>query len=51
MGHVHVAHMGGMKNANKILVWEPERERSLGRTRDRCEHNITMDLEEMVWKV
>jgi hypothetical protein len=42
----HVAHMGEMINAYKILVRKPERKRSLGRHRCRWEDIIRMDLRE-----
>jgi hypothetical protein len=40
--------MGGMTNANKILVTNPEGKRSLGTPRRRWEDNIRMDLRE-IW--
>jgi hypothetical protein len=43
----HVARIGEMINACKILVGKPEWRRSLRRTRSRCEHNIRMDLREI----
>jgi hypothetical protein len=36
----HVAHMGEMRNAYKILVIKPERKRPLGGSRCRWEDNI-----------
>jgi len=37
MGWVgHVAHIGGMRNVYKILVWTPEGKRWLRRPRYRC---------------
>jgi hypothetical protein len=36
----------GEINSYKILVGKPEEKRTL-RSRHRCEHNITMNLEEM----
>jgi hypothetical protein len=40
----HVACIGEMRNANKILFRKPERKRLLGRSR--WEDNIRMDLRE-----
>jgi hypothetical protein len=40
----HVARMGEMRNAYKMLVGKPERKRPLGRSRRRWEDNIKMDL-------
>jgi len=46
----HVALLGGMRNAYKILVGKSEQKRPLGRPRRRWEHNITMDLRESEWE-
>jgi hypothetical protein len=35
------------RNAHRILVGKPERQRSLGRPRCRWENNIKMDLREI----
>jgi hypothetical protein len=43
-----VARMGEMRNAYKILVAKPEKRRSLGRPRRRCENNIKIYLGE-IW--
>jgi len=43
----HVAHMGEMKNAYKILVRKPEGKRLLRRPRHRWEDNIRTDLKEI----
>jgi hypothetical protein len=43
----HVACMGEMRNAYKILVRKPERKRPLGRPRCRCKGNVRMDLREI----
>jgi hypothetical protein len=43
----HVAHMGQMKNAYKILVRKPEGKRLLKRPRHRWEDNIRTDLKEI----
>jgi hypothetical protein len=48
MGWVgHVAHMGEMRNAYKILVDTPGGKRPFGAPRNRWKENIKMDLEEM----
>jgi hypothetical protein len=46
----HVAHMGEMRNAYKILVRKPEGKRPLRRPRDRWEDNIRMDVREVGWE-
>jgi hypothetical protein len=43
----HVACMGEVRGAYKILVGKPERRRPLGRPRRRSEDNIKMDLREV----
>jgi len=43
----HVAHMGEIINAYKILVGKPEGKRQLGRRRCRWDDNIRMDLREI----
>jgi hypothetical protein len=40
----HVARIGEMRNAYRILVWKPEWKRQLGRPRCGWEDNIKMDL-------
>jgi hypothetical protein len=45
----HVARMGEMRNAYRLLVGKPERRRPLGRPRHRWLDNITMDLVEVGW--
>jgi hypothetical protein len=40
----HVACMGEMRNANRILFRKSEGKRPIGRTRGRWEDNIRMDL-------
>jgi hypothetical protein len=45
----HVAHMGGKRNAYRILVGKPEGKRPLGRQRRRWMDNIKMDLREIGW--
>jgi hypothetical protein len=44
----HVARIGDLKGAYRILVGRPEAYRSLGRPRRRWEDNIKMDLQEVV---
>jgi hypothetical protein len=46
----HVAYMGEMGNAYKILIREPEGKRPLGRPRGRWEDNIRKDLREIRWE-
>jgi hypothetical protein len=46
----HVACIGEMKNAYKILVGKPEGKRPVRRPRRRCEDNIRMDLGEIRWE-
>jgi hypothetical protein len=41
--------MGEKRNANRILVGNPERKRPLGRPRLRWVNNIKMDLREIGW--
>jgi hypothetical protein len=43
----HVARIGAMRNAYRILVGKPEGKRPLGRPRHRWVDNIKMDLKEM----
>jgi hypothetical protein len=43
----HVARMGEVRGAYKILVGRPEGRRPLGRPRSRWEDNIKMDLREI----
>jgi hypothetical protein len=40
----HVARMGEKRNAYRILVWKPERNEPLGRSRRRWVDNIKMDF-------
>jgi hypothetical protein len=47
----HVARMGEMKNAYKILVGKSEVKIPLGRPRRRWKDNIRMNLREIVWEV
>jgi hypothetical protein len=46
----HVAGMGEIRNANKILGGKPKGKRSLGTQRCRWEDNIRMDLRETEWE-
>jgi hypothetical protein len=41
--------MGEKRNAYRILMGKPERERSLGRPRHRWIDNLKIDLREMDW--
>jgi hypothetical protein len=45
----HVAQMGEIRNAYRILVGKPEGKRPLGRPRRRWVGNIKMDLRERGW--
>jgi hypothetical protein len=47
----HVACMGEMRNANKILARQREGKRPLQRPRCRWEDNIRMNLKEKWWEV
>jgi hypothetical protein len=48
----HVARMGGMRYAYKILIGNPEGRRSLSKLWHRREENfIRLDLREIVWEV
>ena len=40
--------MGDRRGVNRVLVWNPEGKRQLGRPRSRWEDNIKMDLQEVV---
>jgi hypothetical protein len=46
----HVAPMGEMRNAYKILIVKPEGKRPLGRSVCRLEDNIRMDLRGRGWE-
>jgi len=46
----HLAHMGEMRNAYKILVEKPEGKRPLRRPRCRWEDCIRLDLRELGWE-
>jgi hypothetical protein len=45
----HVARMGEVRGAYRVLVGRPEARRPLGRPRRRWENNIKMDLQEVGW--
>jgi hypothetical protein len=45
----HLAWMGEMRNANKLLVGKPEGKRPLGRARHRWVDNIKLGLREIGW--
>ena len=42
----HVARMG----ERRVLVWEPEEKRALGRSKLRGEGNIKMNFQEVEWE-
>jgi len=42
--------MGETRNAHSILFGKPEGKRLLGRPRHRLEHDIRMNLTEIVWE-
>jgi hypothetical protein len=46
----HVAHLGEMRNAHKMLVGKAQSKRPLGRPRRRWEDNIQMDLKKIGWE-
>jgi hypothetical protein len=45
----HVAHIGGERKVNKVLVGKPEGKRTLRRLRHRWEDGIRMDLRDTGW--
>jgi hypothetical protein len=45
----HVARMGKMRNAYRILVGKPEGKKPLGRPRRRWVENIKMDFRDIGW--
>jgi hypothetical protein len=45
----HVAGLGEMQNAHKILFWKPEGKRPIGRPKLWWVDNITMYLKEIEW--
>jgi len=44
----HVAHMGEMRNAYKIVILKPEGKRQLGRPGHRFQDDIRMDIMKIV---
>jgi hypothetical protein len=50
MGWTHVAHMGEMRNPNRILVGKPEGKRLFRRLRHRYEDNMRKDLKDIGWE-
>jgi hypothetical protein len=46
----HVAGIGEMKNAYRILVGKPERKRQHDRPSRRWENGIMLDLREIMWE-
>jgi hypothetical protein len=47
----HVARMGEMRNAYKILVGTPEGKRPLGKSRHKWEDDIRLDLRKIWWEL
>jgi hypothetical protein len=47
----HVARIGEERKVYKVLVGKPEGKRPLGRSRDRWEDGIRMDLRKIGWGV
>jgi hypothetical protein len=47
---MHVARIGEMRNAYKMLVGISEGKRPLGRRRSSCKDNIRLDPREIWWK-
>jgi hypothetical protein len=47
---VHVANMGDVRNAYKILFGKSELKRRLGRLKRKWEDNIEMDRKEIGWE-
>jgi hypothetical protein len=45
-----VTHIGAKRNANRVLVEKPQRNRPLGKTRRRWEDNIEVNLKEKAWE-
>jgi len=45
----HVARMEERRVAYRVMVGKPEGRRPLKRPRRRCEDNIEMDLQKVVW--
>jgi hypothetical protein len=47
---MHVASIEAQRSIYKILTWNPEGKRTLGRLRRRCENNIKIDSKEAEWE-
>jgi len=47
----HVARMGEVRNAYKVLVGKPEGKRPLGRSKHKWENNIGMDIWELGYEI
>jgi hypothetical protein len=47
---LHVARVGEIRIAKKILAGKPKGRRPLGRTRNRWEDNVRMVLREIGWE-
>jgi hypothetical protein len=45
----HVIRIGAKRNAYRVLVEKPQRNRPLGRPRRRWEDNIEVNLKEKAW--
>lgn len=45
-----VAHVGDMRNTQRILVWKHERKRHLEIPGHRWQDNVKMDLKEIGWE-
>jgi hypothetical protein len=45
----HIASIGETKGVCRILVENPERKRSLGRSRRRWEDTIKIDFRDLIW--
>jgi len=46
----HVTRIGPKRNADRVLVEKPQRNRPLGRPRRRWEDNIEVNLKEKTWE-
>jgi hypothetical protein len=45
----NVAYVGDSRGTYRVLVWRPERKRTLGRPSRRWEDNIKINLQEVGW--
>jgi len=46
----HVARIKERRGAYRVMLGKPEGRRPLGRPRRRCEDNIKMNLQKVVWR-